>query len=122
MSSAISAQAVSPAIPQSQVDSLFNPEFDFLLGCCASGSQSQGAERIRDIVRHPQDCKRLVDLAEHHGVIPQVYRSLSVLSDVALPDSLRQSQERNARQTLWLTRELLRILEKLDSYGIPALP
>jgi hypothetical protein len=35
---------------------------------------------------------------------------------------LRQSHENNARQTLWLTRELFRILEKLNSYGVPALP
>jgi len=105
---------------QRRASSVFNPEFDFLLDCCANSSRIERAERIRDI--RPLDWRRLIDLAEHHGVIPQVYRSLSVLPDVALPDSLRQSQERNARHTLWLTRELLRILKRLDSYGIFALP
>jgi hypothetical protein len=105
---------------QRRASSVFNPEFDFLLDCCANSSRIERAERIRDI--RPLDWRRLIDLAEHHGVIPQVYRSLSVLPDVALPNSLRQSQERNARHTLWLTRELLRILKKLDSYGIFALP
>ena len=103
-----------------RASSVFNPEFDFLLDCCANSSRIERAERIRDI--RPLDWRRLIDLAEHHGVIPQVYRSLSVLPDVALPNSLRQSQERNARHTLWLTRELLRILKRLDSYGIFALP
>ena len=110
---------VMPEI-QRRASSVFNPEFDFLLDCCANSSRIERAERIRDI--RPLDWRRLIDLAEHHGVIPQVYRSLSVLPDVALPNSLRQSQERNARHTLWLTRELLRILKKLDSYGIFALP
>ena len=110
---------VMPEI-QRRASSVFNPEFDFLLDCCANSSRIERAERIRDI--RPLDWRRLIDLAEHHGVIPQVYRSLSVLPDVALPDSLRQSQERNARHTLWLTRELLRILKRLDSYGIFALP
>ena len=103
---------VMPEI-QRRASSVFNPEFDFLLDCCANSSRIERAERIRDI--RPLDWRRLIDLAEHHGVIPQVYRSLSVLPDVALPNSLRQSQERNARHTLWLTRELLRILKKLDS-------
>jgi len=110
---------VMPEI-QRRASSVFNPEFDFLLDCCANSSRIERAERIRDI--RPLDWRRLIDLAEHHGVIPQVYRSLSVLPDVALPNSLRQSQERNTRHTLWLTRELLRILKKLDSYGIFALP
>jgi hypothetical protein len=110
---------VMPEI-QRRASSVFNPEFDFLLDCCANSSRIERAERIRDI--RPLDWRRLIDLAEHHGVIPQVYRSLSVLPDVALPHSLRQSQERNARHTLWLTRELLRILKRLDSYGIFALP
>ena len=125
MSSAIAAQPVSSAIPQVQPDSLFNPEADFLLACCANGSQSERAERIRDILRHPLDWNRLVDLAEHHGVIPQVYRLLSPFRDAAPSDSfaaLRQSQERNARQTLWLARELLRILKKFKSYSMVALP
>ena len=114
-------QPVPHVIPEIQrgASSVFNPEFDFLLDC-ANSSRIERAERIRNI--RPLDWRRLIDLAEHHGVIPQVYRSLSVLPDVALPNSLRQSQERNARSTLWLTRELLRILKRLDSYGIFALP
>jgi hypothetical protein len=122
MSSTIVAQPVSSAIPQLQLASKFNPEFTLLLACCASGSQSERAEHIRDILRHPLDWKRFIDLAQHHGVVPQIYRSLSAFEDVAAPDSLRQSHENNARQTLWLTRELLHILGRLSSQGIAALP
>ena len=58
-------------------------------------------------------------------MIPQLYLSLAAFQDLVPPNSfeaLRHSQQNNARQTLWLTRELLRILEQLDSYGIAALP
>ncbi len=120
MASAISAQPVSPAISELQLDSVFKPEFDFLLACCANGSPSGRSERIRR--NRPLNWMRVIELAEHHGVIPQIYRSLSDLGDVACSDSLWQSHETNARKALWLTRELLRILGKLNSCGIVALP
>src|ERR1700675_3823100 len=101
MSSAISALPVSPPVLEAKRPSAFNPEFAFLLACCANGSRIEPAERIPEI--RPPDWRRFIDLAEHHGVIPQVYRSLSAFGDVAVPDSLRQSHENNARQTLWLT-------------------
>jgi hypothetical protein len=124
---AASRQPVPRAIPdvQRMASSIFNPEFDFLLACCTSGSKIEGAERIHEILSRPLDWKRLTDLARHHAVVPQIYRSLSTIRDIAPPDSiaaLRQSQERNARHTLWLTRELLRILEKLESCGVSVLP
>ena len=120
MASATSAQPVSPAISKVQLASVFNPEFDFLLASCASGSRSEWSERIRG--NRSLNWMRVIELAEHHGVIPQIYRSLSDLGDVACSDSLWQSHETNARKTLWLTRELLRILGKLNSCGIVALP
>jgi predicted nucleotidyltransferase len=120
MSSAIASQPGSPSVLVAQGPSAFNPDFASLLACCANGSQIERAERIREI--RPLNWKRLVDLAAHHGVVPQLYRSLSAFGDVAVPESLRQFHENNARQTLWFTRELFRILEKLNSYGVPALP
>jgi len=120
MSSAITAQSVSPAIPELPLASVFNPEFDFLLACCAGGSRTEPAERIRET--RPLNWKRLIDLAEHHGVIPQIYRSLADVQEPSYPDSLRQAHETSARKTLWLTRELLRILAELRSCGIVALP
>ena len=120
MASAITARSGSPAISELPLASVFDPEFDFLLACCAGGSRSERSERIRR--NRPLNWMRVIELAEHHGVIPQIYRSLSDLRDVAYPDSLWQSHETNARKALWLTRELSRILGKLNSCGIVALP
>ena len=124
---AASQQPVPRAIPdvQRKATSVFNPEFDLLLACCTRRSEIEDAERIRETLTRPLDWKRVINLAKHHGVVPQVYRSLSDFHAIAPPDSievLRQSQEANARHTLWLTRELLRILEKLESCSVAVLP
>jgi len=127
MALAASQQPIPCAIPdvQRRATSVFNPEFDLLLACCTNGSKIEDAERIRETLTRPLDWKRVINLAEHHCVVPQIYRSLSDFRDLAPPDSieaLRQSQEANARHTLWLTRELLRILEKLESCSVAVLP
>ncbi len=119
-------QSVSPAAlepPGAAFTS--SPEFDLLLACCAECSNRQRAERIREILACQLDWERLIQLAEHHGVVPQVFRRLSAATDVAPSsplETIRQHYVANARQTLWLTRELLRILEHLESHGIAALP
>jgi len=120
-------QPIPRAIPdvQRRATSVFNPEFDLLLACCINASKIEDAEGIRETLTRPLDWKRVINLAKHHGVVPQIYRSLSDFHAIAPADSievLRQSQAANARHTLWLTRELLRILEKLESCSVAVLP
>ena len=101
------------------------PEWDLLLLCCVDLSNRERKERIGQVIRRQLDWERFFQLAEHHGVVPRVYRHLSTVPDVILPsilDTLRQRYQTNAHRTLWLTRELLRILGHLKSRGIDALP
>ena len=101
-----------------------SPEFDLLLACCAELSNGERTQRIRDLLDHPLDWQRLIQIAEHHGVIPHLYRHLSEASNVP-PDSIeaiRQGYEANARKALWLTGELFRVVAHLDSRGIAVLP
>ena len=100
-------------------------EFDLLLACCADLSDVERASRLAEILSLSIDWERLIELSEHHGLTPQVYRHLSAAVFAVPLDSmaaLRQHNQSNARQTLWLTRELLRILKHLESLSIPALP
>jgi predicted nucleotidyltransferase len=123
MSSLTSTPPVSSPFLDPQRPLAFSPEFAFLLACCTNDSPIERAERFRGT--GPLDWRRLLDLAQHHGVIPSLYLSLAALHNLAPPDSfesLRQSQASKVRQTLWLTRELLRIVQKLDSSGIAVLP
>ena len=115
-------QSATPGRNAGRSDS--TPEFDLLLACCADQLNSDRAEQIGGILAQPLDWERLLHLAEHHGVNPQVYLRLSAADRVPAGPikTLSQAFQRNARQTLWLTRELLRILEHLQSRGLAVLP
>lgn len=100
-------------------------EFNLLLACCAAEWSEPCGRQIREILQGPVDWERLIQLAQRHGVVPQVYRALSAAADMVPADSLqaiRVRYESNARQALWLTRELLRVHEHLAERGVEALP
>ena len=123
---------MSPAAPQPAAFTgsrtpghTFSPEFDLLLACCSDSRYGPHTDRLLELLSQPIDWDRILQLAEHHGVVPHVYVRLSDAQDsVPAPalDRLRQRYEANARQALWLTRELFRILEHLGARGISALP
>jgi hypothetical protein len=64
-------------------------------------------------------------LADHHGTSSLLYRKLSGLGD-GVPSSalelLRQSYEQNVHKSLFLARELIRILDCLDVLNIQVVP
>ena len=98
-----------------------SPEFDVLLACCRNPAPD--SDELRRALSREVDGKRLVQFADHHGVVPRVYPSLSAsaLLSLEVRETLRQRYEANARRALWLTQELLRVLEHLESHGIAAL-
>jgi hypothetical protein len=64
-------------------------------------------------------------LAERHGVSSLMYRSLKRFEgDVpaGVLATLRERREHNVRKSLFLTRELIRVLDCLDGLGIDVLP
>ena len=97
-----------------------NPEFDLLIACCAGSSN-----RIRRIISRPIDWDRVLELVDHHRVVPRVYGQLSAFAD-SIPakhlDALRKRYQDNARKALWFGGELVRVLTHLESVGIGALP
>jgi len=99
------------------------PEFELLLACCAQSFNGSYVDQI--ISTRRCDWNRLISLAEHHRVIPQLYRSLAP-HRTQLPDrhfaALRSINEDNARKALWFTGELVRVLEHLEARGIRAMP
>ncbi len=97
-----------------------SPEFDLMLACCANKP-----DHIRALLGCPVDWDRLLHLVDHHRVLPQVYGALSAFSrliPVPALDVLRSRYEENARKALWFAAELLRIVDRLESAGIKALP
>jgi hypothetical protein len=101
------------------------PDFDLLLACCADSSSCDETNSIRRTLSGPLDWERLLDLVDHHRVVPQVYSQLSALAHLVPErqlDALRTRYRDNARKTLWFSGELVRVLAQLESRGIPALP
>ncbi len=122
MPSAVLPNTVPQVLPKREYASSFSsdPEFDLLLACCAS---DQKAERLQNARRGELDWERLARLADRHGVLPQVYSALAQAGEApcAALSGLRPMYERSVHQALWLTRELLRIIECFESHGIRAL-
>jgi hypothetical protein len=110
-------------LPEAQVFTE-NPEFDLLIACCADSS-ADDADGIRQILSRPLDWERLLDLVDHHRVVPQVYGQLAALAHwvpAQQLDALRTRYRDHARKALWFTGELVRILGHFESQGINALP
>lgn len=125
----MSLAAAQPVVPSPQHKSKlatqpWHAEFDLLLACCAEPSDEREA-RIRAILQRPMDWQCFTEAAEHHGVVPRVDENLSRNADLVPREALatiHQIYQANARRTLWLTRELGRVLEHFQLRGIPALP
>jgi hypothetical protein len=100
---------------------------EWRLLCAASSADPRESNlaRIRSLQERPIDWEAVLRLAEHHGTSSLLYRNLSRVPD-AVPStvlaSLRQRYERNVHKSLFLARELIRILDCLDSIGIEVIP
>jgi hypothetical protein len=105
----------------------FSPTAEWNLLLAASPPERGGADLhgSQFLLRQPVDWHKLLRLADHHGVTSLLYQTLAPLQDAipsgALP-ALRQSCETNIRKSLFLTRELIRILDCLDRLGIEVIP
>ena len=97
-------------------------EFAFLVACCSL--------RKRELPEPPRPdgglgWAKVLELAEHHGVTPLVYRALSAQTGLApaeIFEQLRSRYEHTARKNLRFTAELFRILDCLESHAISAIP
>jgi len=111
--------------PISSYSSTFSPELDLILACYGEDSGGHSSARIQQILGHGIDWERLLQLAQHHGVVPLLYRRLSTAVETTQSASLeafRQRDKLNAHQTLWLTLELLGIHRHLRARGVEVLP
>src|SRR5437660_11191526 len=121
--SAVLSNTVPQVLPKREYASSFSsdPEFDLLLACCACDEK---VERVQNALWGELEWERLARLADHQGVLPQVYSVMAQAEGASSAElsSLRQMYERSVHQALWLTREMLRIIECFDGHGIRSLP
>jgi len=101
----------------------FRREDQVLLSCAAVRAEG-GDGRIRMLLGEPLDWPYLEEAAQWHGVLPLVYGRLRDACPDLVPElvmaGLRDGFTQNARRNLFLTGELLRLLDLLHAGGIPA--
>jgi hypothetical protein len=101
------------------------PEHDLLLSCVRTAFLK---DRTDPPLALPEtlDWNRFVGLCDWHNVVPLVYRALPSAYPGATPlaamDRLRSLSHNNTARALLLASELSRILNALESCGIPAYP
>lgn len=100
-------------------------EWDVLLAASSSNSPQGDRDRMRPLLLKPLDWGAVLRLADQHGISLLLYQNLSHFADV-VPSPvlalLRQRYETNVHKSLFLTRELIRILDCLNGLGIEVMP
>lgn len=103
-----------------------NLEIELLLCCAQTRINQSTAEAIQNLVEQDVNWEYLLELAGRQGVKPLLYQSLQSTCPQAVPKRILQQLQNyfhaNTIYSLFLTKELLFLLDFLDSKGIPAIP
>lgn len=100
-------------------------EWSLLLAACSVVPNDEKQARLRSALRQPIRWKSLFDLAERHGALPLLFDALSKIEDSVLADQLRtlqQAYQANLHKAMFLSRELIRILDCLSVAGLEVMP
>jgi hypothetical protein len=102
------------------------PENQLLLSCARTYVDSAQAEQIRALLRGDLDWVYLIRTALQHCVMPLLYWNLQSTCPEAVPEAILNELGRyfnaNTVRNLFLVRELLTLLSRLEERGIPAIP
>jgi len=102
------------------------PEFQALLSACRVFLGTEDPSMLRERLEEGLDLDRLLRLANRHGVMPLLYRSISQNCPQSVPQEwllqLRTLYMVNAGRNMKITQELLRLLDVFHNTGIPAIP
>jgi hypothetical protein len=89
--------------------------FAEILACCRGSARAEVFSGCNPI--------ELAELATHHGVLPIVYEAVSAGGAASAVRNVASDRfQAHVRKTLWLTRELGRVVEHLSGNRIPVLP
>ena len=100
-------------------------EWDLLQALSSLNSNQGDRERIGPLLADKIDWEAVLRLADHHGTSLLLYQQLSNFPS-GVPSSvlllLRERFETNVHKSLFLTRELIRILDCVEGLGVEVLP
>ncbi len=102
----------------------YSAEWSLLLAACSEDS-AEVKQIIHELLSRPLQWKAVLDLAEKHGTLPLLTQSLSTCQELVPSDvfqTLRQKYQVNLHKALFLSRELIRILDRLSASGVEVMP
>ncbi len=101
------------------------PEIQLMLCCARTRLSAAYIDRIRLLVRPDLNWAAVIAAADRMGLTPLVFEHLKKFETRVPPlwlERLEKAFRTNATRSLYLTTELLRVLELFESRGIPAIP
>lgn len=101
------------------------PAWDLVLAASLADPAAEDLQRLDALLDKPIDWDAALRLAQHHGTSSLLFENISRLSArVPAPERarLRQVHQANIHKSLFLTRELIRILECTDRLGVEVIP
>jgi len=103
-----------------------SPEIKLLLCCAQARKNVEGDTRIRALLQQEIDWAWLLGMAREHGMVPLLYWHLYDTYSEAIPkaalEELRNFHYGNISNNLFLTGELLKLLNLFEAHAIPAVP
>jgi hypothetical protein len=102
-----------------------SPEMEVLLCCARTNMNPLTIERVKGLLKQDIDFMALIGLADRHRVKPLLYHNLNKYAPESIPLSYLQQMQTECRNNSWrnmyLTKELVGILELLEVNGIKAI-
>lgn len=101
-------------------------EVEVLLICASTQINSKKVQQLRILLQEDINWTDLIEMASRHKVMPLLYWNLNATCPEAVPKAiltkLRADFQTNTRRSLFLSGELVRLLNLFEAQGIPALP
>jgi hypothetical protein len=104
---------------------MFNDTIELLLACSSPVASPARGERVRKLLGQRIDWNLLLEQAKWHCVSPLVYSVLRTEADsvpAAALSTFRCRYELNFRHNLFLSGQMMQLVEKFRESNIPAIP
>lgn len=102
------------------------PEKQLLICCARVAVQADVAVKIRDLACGPLDWDYLFSEAADNALVPLLHLQLTAVAADKFPtvqmDRLKAAALQNSARCLFLTAELIKVMDSLRSCGITAIP
>jgi len=100
-------------------------EWDLLLAASSADPGESGLVRLRTLLENRVDWEVVLRLANDHGTSSLLYQNCLKLNNLvpsAAMATLRERFQSNVQKSLFVGRELIRILDCIDALGVEAIP